>query len=103
MHKLPVGGGFVGLVFAVGCALIFVIGFPSLWYFVALSAALGIGVAILLRLASRRSSDRNKPLSILSAPAKPATKESLVVLKPGKPGNLFRTLLFQALPKTFSA
>lgn len=67
MHKLPVGGGFIGLVFAIGCSLIFVIGFPTLWYFVALAFALGIGVAIVLKLAANRRSDRNRPLSILHA------------------------------------
>jgi len=45
MHKLPVGGGFIGAVFAIGCSLIFVIGFPTLWYFVALAFGLGIAVA----------------------------------------------------------
>jgi len=70
MHKLPVGGGFIGALFAIGCSLIFVIGFPTLWYFVALAFGLGIGVALLLRLMARRSSDRNKPLSILGADRK---------------------------------
>jgi len=40
MHKLSFGGGLMGLVFAVGSALIFVLGFPTLWYFVALAAGL---------------------------------------------------------------
>lgn len=66
MHKLPVGGGFIGLLFAAGSALIFLLGFPTLWYFVAFSAALGIGVALLLRVANARRSDTAKPLSILS-------------------------------------
>lgn len=65
MHKLSVGGGFVGALFAIGSALIFVIGFPTLWYFVALAFALGVGVAIFLRAVTRIRSDRNKPLSIL--------------------------------------
>ncbi len=66
MHNLPVGGGFIGLLFAAGSALIFVLGLPALWYFVAFSAALGIGVAVLLRVVSNRRSQRAKPLSILS-------------------------------------
>src|ERR1700747_2948762 len=66
MHKLSFGGGFVGLLFAVGSALIFVIGFPTLWYFVALAFALGIGIAVLLRVVSKSRSERNKPLSILA-------------------------------------
>lgn len=94
MHRLPVGGGFVGLLFALGCSLIFVLGFPSLWYFVAFSAALGLGVALILRIVSRYRSERNKPLSILAAPQKtqspiPPTRET--------PRNLFH-----ALPKPFS-
>ncbi len=66
MHKLSFGGGFVGLLFAAGSALIFVLGFPTLWYFVALAFALGIGVAVLLRIVSKGRSERNKPLSILA-------------------------------------
>lgn len=69
MHKLPVGGGFIGLLFAIGCSLIFVLGFPALWYFVALAFALGIGVAIVLKMIGNRRSDRNRPLSILHANA----------------------------------
>jgi len=95
MHKLPVGSGFVGLLFAGGSALIFILGFPSLWYFVALSTALGVGIAIIFRLASHRMSDRNKPLSILSAPSR---KEKLVVIKLSEPPNFLRTL-----PNPFSA
>ena len=65
MHKLSVGPGFVGVVFAAGCSLIFLIGLPALWSFVAFSAALGLGIALLLRLISSRQSERMKPLSIL--------------------------------------
>ena len=77
MHKLPVGGGFVGALFAIGSALIFVIGFPTLWYFVVLAFALGVGVAIFLKVSNQRRSDRNKPLSILKSEptAIPAEKE----------------------------
>ena len=65
MHKLSVGGGFIGLLFAAGSALIFVLGFPTLWYFVALAAVLGIAVALLLKSTSSWRSNRNKPLSIM--------------------------------------
>lgn len=78
MHKLSFGGGLMGLVFAVGSALIFVLGFPTLWYFVALAAALGIGVAALLRFYNEGRSDRDKPLSILSVPETTATRKSRV-------------------------
>jgi hypothetical protein len=70
MHKLSFGGGFIGLVFAAGSALIFILGFPTLWYFVALAFALGLGIAVVLRLASGKMSDHNKPLSILGVPEK---------------------------------
>ncbi len=65
MHELSFGGGFVGFLFAAGSALIFVLGFPTLWYFVAFAFALGIGIAILLKLVSRWRSERNRPLSIM--------------------------------------
>ena len=67
MHKIQFGGGFVGLLFAAGSALIFVLGFPTLWYFVAFAVALGLGVAFFLRVGNQRISDRSKPLSILTA------------------------------------
>jgi hypothetical protein len=66
MHKLPVGGGFAGLLFAVGSALIFVLGLPSLWYFVAFSAVLGVVIAVIFRLVNSRRSERMKPLSIVA-------------------------------------
>ncbi len=65
MHKLPVGGGFVGIVFAVGCAAIFVIGLPSLWYFVVFSAVLGIAITALIRYFQQGRADRDRPFSIL--------------------------------------
>ena len=75
MHKISFGGGFVGLLFAAGSALIFVLGFPTLWYFVALAFALGLGIALALRVASSRLSNHNKPLSIVDAPAVAPNRE----------------------------
>lgn len=72
MHRLPVGGGFVGFLFAAGSALIFVLGFPALWYFVLLAVLLGLGIAVLLGKVHEHRSDRDRPLSILTAQAKPA-------------------------------
>jgi len=95
MHKLSFGGGFVGLLFTVGSALIFVLGFPTLWYFVALAFALGVGIAVFLRLVSSRRSERNKPLSILSAAEK--TESPLL------PRTEKRQSLLHPLPKPFSA
>ena len=93
MHKLSFGGGFVGLLFAAGSALIFVLGFPTLWYFVAFAVALGVGIAAFLHLISERRSDRSKPLSILAAPEKPVAP---VAQKRGSQNR------FQLLPKPIS-
>jgi|GEM_PF-2608165 hypothetical protein len=81
MHKLSFGGGFVGLLFAAGSAIIFVVGFPTLWYFVALALALGIAIAALLRLLAFRVSARNLPPSILHVPS---AREALVFPKRAK-------------------
>jgi hypothetical protein len=89
MHKLPVGGGFMGLLFAAGCSLIFVLGFPTLWYFVALAFALGVGVALFLRVGNQRRADRGKPLSILAAPGEP---ENCQDSQPHRKPPLLRTL-----------
>ena len=67
MHKLSFGSGFIGLLFAVGSALIFVLGFPTLWYFVALAFALGLAIAGVLRFANTWRTRRNQPLSIMTA------------------------------------
>lgn len=95
MHKLSFGGGFIGLLFTVGSALIFVLGLPALWYFVALAFALGVGIAVFLRLVSNWRSERNKPLSILCAAEK---AESLRLTRREK-----RQDLLHALPKPSSA
>jgi hypothetical protein len=89
MHKLPVGGGFIGLLFAAGCSLIFVLGFPTLWYFVALAFALGVAVALFLRVGNKRRADRGKPLSILAPPGELENRRDS---QPTKKPPLFRTL-----------
>lgn len=94
MHQLSFGGGFVGLLFALGSALIFVLGFPTLWYFVALAFALGVGIALFLRMVNRRLTDRNRPLSILSA------SETTAQPAPARPKK--QTLLLQITPKLSS-
>jgi len=53
MHRLPIGEGFPGLVFAVGSIAIFLIALPSLWFFLGLAVLLGVGIAALLRFAHR--------------------------------------------------
>ncbi len=81
MHKLTFGGGFIGLLFAAGSALIFVLGFPTLWYFVALAAALGVGVAFWLRASQQSRSDRARPLSILDVPEREPARKSPKFIK----------------------
>ena len=53
IDKIQVGSGFAGVVFTVGTLLIFLIGVPALWYFLAGATSLGVGVAALLRLRDR--------------------------------------------------
>ena len=89
LHKLPVGGEFIGLVFALGSALIFLIGLPALWCFVAFSAVLGIGIALVFRVVNKRRSERTKPLSILD-PGK--TAENTARLKPDPHRSRFHLL-----------
>jgi hypothetical protein len=50
INKIPVGAGFAGLIFTIGSVAIFLIGLPVLWYFLVGSIALGIGVAVILRV-----------------------------------------------------
>jgi hypothetical protein len=71
MHKISFDGGFVGLLFAAGSALIFVLGFPTLWYFVALAFALGVGIAVFLKVVNSWRTRRNQPLSILTVAEEP--------------------------------
>ena len=94
MHKLSFGSGFIGLLFAVGSALIFVLGFPTLWYFVALASAFGLAIAAVLRFANNWRTRRNQPLSIMAA-------NDEVRPGPAEPGN--DRHLLQATPKFASA
>src|SRR5205823_11306085 len=55
MHRLPVGGDFPGLVFAVGSALIFLIALPALWYLVVGALAVGLVIAAVLPNDSRQT------------------------------------------------
>jgi hypothetical protein len=84
---LSFGGGLIGLVFTAGSALIFVLGFPTLWYFVALAFGLGVAIAVFLRLVSQKRSERNRPLSILQIPA---NREKLVFSRRAKIPQQFR-------------
>lgn len=67
LHKIPVDGGFIGLVFTIGSIVIFVGGFPTFWYVIVLSIVLGIAIAILLRLVnSKKSKEPSTFLHLLS-------------------------------------
>lgn len=55
MHRLPVGGDFPGLVFAVGSGLIFLIALPALWYLVAGALAVGLVIAAVLQMVRDRA------------------------------------------------
>jgi hypothetical protein len=78
----------------VGSAHIFVLGFPTLWYFVALAFAFGLAIAGVLRFANNWRTRRNQPLSIMAAndEVRPGCAE------PGKDWHLLR-----ATPKFASA
>jgi hypothetical protein len=52
-HRIPVGAGFAGLIFTIGSLVIFLVGLPILWYFLAGAVALGIGFAAVLHLRVR--------------------------------------------------
>jgi hypothetical protein len=54
-HKLPVSGGAAGLLVAVGSTLIFLFGIPLVRWFLAGAFALGLGVALILRVFHRHS------------------------------------------------
>jgi hypothetical protein len=95
MHRLSFGGGFAGLLFTVGSVLIFVLGFPPLWYFVAFAFILGVGFAIVLRITSNSRTESSKPLSILAASEK---KQS-----PSSPAPEKRQSLLHAVSKPFPA
>ena len=49
VSKVPGGGGIAGALFTIGGALIFLVGIPRLWLFLAGAAILGCVVALILR------------------------------------------------------
>ena len=53
ISKIPVGPGVAGVIFTLGTLLIFLFGVPGLWVFFGLALALGLGVAVFLRLTDR--------------------------------------------------
>ena len=55
VSKIPGGGGFAGVLFAVSSMLIFLIGIPRLRYFFPAAVVLGCGVALILRRIRRET------------------------------------------------
>jgi len=53
MHRMPVGSGIAGLLFTIGCSIIFLGRIPVLRYFLALSMLFGVAIAIVLYYRSR--------------------------------------------------
>jgi hypothetical protein len=58
MHRIRIGGGIAGFIFAAGSVLIFLLGIPAFWGFLGLALVAGTGVALLLR--------RRKTLKMMS-------------------------------------
>jgi hypothetical protein len=54
MHRIAVGGGIMGAVFAIGCSVIFLLGLPASRWFLLASVFVGIGVAVLLYVWHKR-------------------------------------------------
>jgi hypothetical protein len=55
LSQIRFGGGFAGLVFALGSVAIFLVGIPELWYFLTFALALGFVFALVLGYVHRRS------------------------------------------------
>lgn len=63
MHKLPVGAGAAGFIFAVGMVLVFLLKLPALWGFLVPAVIVGALVALFLQGAHR--SGARKRLTII--------------------------------------
>lgn len=63
MHKLPVGAGAAGFIFAVGMTLVFLLKLPALWGFLVPAVMVGALVALFLHRAHRSGS--RKRLTII--------------------------------------
>jgi hypothetical protein len=64
MHRLPVGGDFPGLVFAVGSVLIFLLAIPALWLVMVAAVVVGLLVAATLSILHERRSETSEPLHL---------------------------------------
>ena len=57
LYRLPVGDNFVGAVFAVGSARIFLLAVPALWYALVAALAAGFAIAAVLDFAHRKPTE----------------------------------------------
>ena len=48
MHQIRFGGGFAGLLFTIGCMLVFLFGTPGLWILFPSAIVLGVAIAMVL-------------------------------------------------------
>lgn len=60
MHRLPVGGDFPGILFAVGSALIFLLAIPALWVVVVGALVVGLVIAAVLQLVRSRRTESSR-------------------------------------------
>ena len=74
MHRIAVGGGVMGAVFAIGSVFIFVVGLPVSRWFLLGSLLFGIGVAALLYAWHKKHPVELTDLQGLSAPKQPTQR-----------------------------
>lgn len=77
MHRIAVGGGIMGALFAIGSVFIFVVGLPISRWFLLGSALFGNGVAALLYAWPRKHPVELTDLQDLSAAPKQPTQRYL--------------------------
>jgi len=53
MHRIRFGGGVAGLMFTLGCMVLFLAGLPILWYPFVAAIAFGAGIATVLHFLRR--------------------------------------------------
>jgi len=76
MHRIAVGGGVMGALFAVGTALIFLLGVPASRWFLLASLFVGVGLAALLYVWHRRHPVKLTDLQQLSPPDRASDDEA---------------------------
>jgi hypothetical protein len=98
MHRITVGGGVMGVLFAVGNALIFLLGLPASRWFLLASLFVGVCVAALLYVWHGRHPVKLTDLRQLSPPNKAAMDKKLRLNRDecslvGPDGKVIRELL----------